>query len=107
LSEAKFVWFSTPLLRRLLLLVSGFGAGSFPAGTYPVRLGAAIGAGAGAIGVDVSGGTIVRYDQGTLQTLCLPTRQKVEVIMLTVILYLVGSVVISPGFVVVRHVSYD
>ena len=48
----------------LLLFGSGIGAGTFPAGTFPTGLGAAIGA--GAVGVDVDVSTIIEADLQTL-----------------------------------------
>ena len=80
----------------------GIGAGTFPAGTFPTGLGAAIGA--GAVGVDVGVSTIIGAD---LQTLTLLSRQKVEVLLFTLIIHLVCILVRRPGFFVVRHVSYD
>ena len=78
----------------------GIGAGTFPAGTFPTGLGAAIGA--GAIGVDVGVSTIIEAD---LQTLL--SSQIVEVLLFTLIIHLVCILVRRPSFFVVRHVCYD
>ena len=79
-----------------------FPAGTFPAGTFPTGLGAAIDA--GAAGVDVGVNTIIEAD---LQTLTLLSRQKVKVLLFTLIIHLVCILVRRLSFFIVRHVSYD
>ena len=84
------------------LFGTSIGAGIFPGGTFPTGLDAAIGA--GAVGVDVGVSTII---EANLQTLTVLSRQKVEVLLFTLIINLVYILVRRPCFFVVRHVSYD